>query len=165
MAGPRRRRGCPPRIVYCARSTRLRVADADRRFTLHEHERHRLADDVARADHHDVAAFHRDLFELQHAHHAVGRAGREMACCRRRGRRRCRDGGPSTSFAAAIELSTRGMSMCAGSGSWTRMPWMAGSSLSDWIWATSESVSMVAGSSLRNDWMPTSAQARTLLDT
>ncbi len=53
------------------------VADAHSRILLHQHERRRLADDVARADHHDILAFQIDAFMLQNFLHAIGSARRE----------------------------------------------------------------------------------------
>ncbi len=56
---------------------RLGVADRDGRLALHQHERERLADDVARADDGHVLAFELDALVLEDLLHAVGCAGRE----------------------------------------------------------------------------------------
>src|SRR5581483_8740199 len=53
------------------------VTDAYGRVALHQHQRHRLADDVAGADHDDVLPLDRNAFVLEQLHHAIGRAGRE----------------------------------------------------------------------------------------
>ncbi len=55
----------------------LGVADAHRRLPLHEHQRHRLADDVASAHDDDIAAFDLNVLLLQKAHHSVGSARRK----------------------------------------------------------------------------------------
>ena len=51
-----------------------RMADRDGGVGVQEHQRHRLADDVAAADHHGVAAGHRDVRAAQHLHHPGRRA-------------------------------------------------------------------------------------------
>ena len=53
------------------------VADAHRRFLLHQHQRHGLADDVAGADDDDIAALDRDVLVLEDLLYAIRRAGRK----------------------------------------------------------------------------------------
>jgi hypothetical protein len=61
--------------VNCAKSRVM--TDANGRLVLHEHKRHRLAEDVAGAHDNDILAFERDIFVLEKFEHAVGRAMRE----------------------------------------------------------------------------------------
>ena len=56
---------------------RLGMADAHGGVTLHQHQRHRLADDVAGADHDDILAFDLDAFVLQQLDDAIRRARRK----------------------------------------------------------------------------------------
>jgi hypothetical protein len=55
----------------------LRMANADGRFVLHQHQRHRCANDIAGADHNDILVFERDLLVFEQFQHAVGRARRK----------------------------------------------------------------------------------------
>ena len=109
------------------------------RAALHEHDRHRLADDVAAAEHHHVRA------------RRSGSLLRTSICwmpCGVQGRNRGRPctirptfsgWKASTSFSGLTASSTRVSSICLGSGNWTRMPWTAGSRLSRSIRASSSS--------------------------
>src|SRR6185312_6518849 len=56
---------------------RLDVTDTHGGFALHEHECHRLADNVTGAHHHHVASLDLDVLVLQQLHHSVGSAGRK----------------------------------------------------------------------------------------
>jgi hypothetical protein len=56
---------------------RLRVTDRNRRLALHQHQGHRLADNVAGADDGDILAFELDAFMLKNLLNAIGRARRE----------------------------------------------------------------------------------------
>ena len=50
-------------------------ADRDGRAAIDQHQRHRLAGDIAAADDHGVLTFDGNVVMLQHLHYAVGRAG------------------------------------------------------------------------------------------
>jgi hypothetical protein len=53
------------------------MADANGRFVLHQHQGHRLADDIARSDNDDVLAFERNILVLKQFQHAIRRARRK----------------------------------------------------------------------------------------
>ena len=72
---------------------------------------------------------------------------------------------PSTSFAGSMRSTTFSASMCAGSGSWTRMPCTVGSAFSRSITASSSASGSVAGKSCENERMPTASVVRRLLRT
>ena len=56
---------------------RLDVANTHGRVFGHEHKRHGLAHDVARADDHDVLSFDRNVFVFEQALHAIRRTRRK----------------------------------------------------------------------------------------
>ena len=66
---------------------------------------------------------------------------------------------PSTSFSGAIASMTALSRMCFGTGSWTRMPWISGSSLSFFTSATSSSSVVSAGSRISRESIPASVHA------
>ena len=72
---------------------------------------------------------------------------------------------PSTSFDGEIVASTSSTSMCGGSGSCTRIPWIVGSAFSSRMRPSTVSAVASAGYSTSTEWMPVSAQAFTLLRT
>ena len=107
-----------------------RMRDRHRAAVAQQQLRHRLADDVRAADHHRARA---------RRGRRAGRAaasGSRAACrapapsARSRAARRWRRGSRRRPSPGAIALITRASSMCAGSGSCTRMPWTAGSRFS-----------------------------------
>ena len=53
---------------------RLCVTYAQRCVTLHQHERHRFADDVARSNHHDILPFKLNPLVFKHPENAARRA-------------------------------------------------------------------------------------------
>lgn len=57
--------------------SRFCVTNADGRVALHQHQRHRLSDDIAGANDHDIAPLERDAFMLKQTDDAIRRAGRE----------------------------------------------------------------------------------------
>jgi hypothetical protein len=64
------------RMVNCARS-RACMADRCRGVALHEHECHRLADDVAGTDNDGIPTGHFDSCMIEEPHDTIGRAGRK----------------------------------------------------------------------------------------
>ena len=72
---------------------------------------------------------------------------------------------PSTSLAGEMAVSTLVESMCFGSGSCTRMPWTAGSSLSLSTSASTSASGVSAGSLCSQEFMPTSTVCLALLAT
>ena len=69
---------------------------------------------------------------------------------------------PSTSFSGAIARITFFSSNPFGSGSCTRMPWMAGSAFSAAILSSNSLSAIVAGMRISREYMPASAQAFSL---
>ena len=66
---------------------------------------------------------------------------------------------PSTSFSGAMASITFFSSKPFGSGSCTRMPWMAGSAFSAAILSSNSLSAIVAGMRISREYMPASAQA------
>ena len=60
----------------------FRVTNGHGRFALHQHQCHRLADDIARADNDDVFALERNILVFKQLQHPIGRTGRKYRASR-----------------------------------------------------------------------------------
>ena len=143
-------------MVNCARSRVFAWQMLDRGFALHQHERHRLADDVARADDHDVAAFDRNLFVLEQPDDAIGRARREHGVADDEPAHVVEMepvdvflGGNGAQHAPHVDVRRQGKLHENAVDRRDRGPALR------W-WPTSESVAIPDGNSFLEDWMPTS---------
>jgi len=75
--------GCPAATIRMSARIELRqvprfgVANADCCLVLHQHQCHRLADDVARPHDDDILALDRDILVFEQLHDTKGSAGRK----------------------------------------------------------------------------------------
>jgi hypothetical protein len=65
------------KLILQFTATRLDEGPPDGRFSLHQHQCHRLADDIAGADHDHILAFDLDSFMVQEFDDAIRRTGWE----------------------------------------------------------------------------------------
>ncbi len=103
---------------------------------------HRLADDVRAADHHRILPRQDRPADPRAASGSRAACRARSPAARSASRPALTRWKPSTSLSGSIAVSTSWASICAGSGSWTRMPSTAGSALS---WSTSASSVALVG--------------------
>ena len=115
----------------CAARSRVRVWHIVTVAWRREEElRERLADQARAADHHRLRALEGDRRSGRGSRDSPPACTAPPPACRASRWPRFIGWRPSTSFAGAIAATASSSSMPLGSGSWSRMPWIAGSALS-----------------------------------